>query len=64
MRGLESYRKEWNDKVGAWNDKPEHDWASHPADAFQQLALYHTFPAEQAHRVVRSAPVRARQFGV
>jgi hypothetical protein len=41
--GLDSYRKQWDDNYGVWKDQPLHDWASHPADAYQQLALYHTF---------------------
>lgn len=36
---LESYRKEWNDKLGCWRDTPLHDWASHGADAFRYLAV-------------------------
>ena len=36
---LESYRKEWNDKLGCWRDSPLHDWASHGADAFRYLAV-------------------------
>lgn len=36
---LEHYRKEWNDKLGCWRDKPLHDWSSHCADAFRYLAM-------------------------
>lgn len=36
---LESYRKEWNDKLGCWRDSPLHDWSSHGADAFRYLAV-------------------------
>lgn len=36
---LESYRKEWNDKLGCWRDRPLHDWSSHGADAFRYLAV-------------------------
>jgi hypothetical protein len=36
---LESYRKEWNDKVGVWRDNPLHDWSSHGADAFRYMAM-------------------------
>ena len=36
---LESYRKEWNDKLGCWRDKPLHDWASHGADGFRYFAM-------------------------
>ncbi len=41
-RGLEAlrqYRKEWDDKRRAFNDRPLHDWTSHAADAFRYLAL-------------------------
>ena len=36
---LESYRKEWNDKLGCWRDRPLHDWSSHGSDAFRYLAV-------------------------
>jgi hypothetical protein len=36
---LEAYKKEWNDKLGCWRDKPLHDWASDGADAFRYLAV-------------------------
>lgn len=39
---LENYRKEWNDKLGCWRDKPLHDHASHGADAFRYLAVQET----------------------
>ncbi|TBX22098.1 terminase [Bowmanella sp. JS7-9] len=37
--GLQAYRKEWDDKRGVWKDRPCHDWASHPADAFRTFAV-------------------------
>ena len=39
IKCLESYRKEWNDKLGCWRDRPLHDWSSHAADAFRYLAV-------------------------
>lgn len=39
LRALAAYRKEWDDKLGVYKDKPRHDWASHPADAMQTFAL-------------------------
>lgn len=39
---LENYRKEWNDKLGCYRDKPLHDWASDGADAFRYLAIAET----------------------
>jgi len=39
VKCLESYRKEWNDKLGCFRDRPLHDWASDGADAFRYLAV-------------------------
>ena len=36
---LENYKKQWNDKLGCYRDKPLHDWASDGADAFRYLAV-------------------------
>lgn len=33
IEALDHYRKEWDDKRETWRSKPEHDWASHGADA-------------------------------
>ena len=41
LRALRSYRKEWDDNLGRWKDKPHHDWSSDPADAFRMLAIGH-----------------------
>ena len=35
---LDSYRKEWDEKLAQWKDKPRHDDASHGADAFRTFA--------------------------
>ncbi len=35
IKCLDSYKKEWDDKLGRWKDKPLHNWASHGADAFR-----------------------------
>lgn len=35
---LDGYRKEWDDKLGQWKDKPRHDDASHGADGFRTFA--------------------------
>lgn len=36
---LDNYRKEWDDKIGGFRDRPLHDWASHAADAKRILAI-------------------------
>lgn len=35
---LDAYRKEWNDELGCWRDRPLHNFASHGADSFRMLA--------------------------
>lgn len=39
IKHLESYRKQWNDRLGTWKDAPLRDEHTHGADAFQTLAL-------------------------
>ena len=41
IEGLSQYRKEYDDTNKVFRIKPVHDWASHPADAFQTLAIGH-----------------------
>lgn len=36
---LRSYRREWDEKLQTYKDRPLHDWCSHPADAFRYLSL-------------------------
>lgn len=36
---LRSYQRRFNEKTGAFDDKPLHNWASDDADAFRYLAL-------------------------
>jgi hypothetical protein len=39
IKHLDSYRREWDDKLGVWKDAPRHDEASHGADAFRTFAV-------------------------
>lgn len=39
IKALQAYRREWNDKVGAFSDHPLHDWSSHASDAFRTGAV-------------------------
>lgn len=36
---LRSYHREWDDEKKKFADKPEHDWTSHPSDAWMQAAI-------------------------
>lgn len=39
LKALESYRKEWDDRLGTFRNRPRRDWASHGADAFRCFAV-------------------------
>jgi len=39
FKHLEAYKKEWNDRLGCYKNTPQHDDASHAADAFRYLAV-------------------------
>ncbi len=39
IRAMENYRKEFNDSLGTWRDRPRHDHFSNGADAFRYLAM-------------------------
>jgi hypothetical protein len=38
VNSLRQYHREWDDEKKVFRDTPEHDWASHDADAFMELA--------------------------
>lgn len=38
LDALRAYRREWNETMQTFKDKPLHDWSSHAADAFRYLA--------------------------
>ena len=39
MAALQSYRKEFDDKLETWGSKPLHSWESHYCDTVRQLAM-------------------------
>jgi hypothetical protein len=39
LEALRQYRREYDEKVRAFKDRPLHDWTSHSADAFRYLAI-------------------------
>lgn len=38
LNALRNYRREWNEKLRMFSDKPLHDWASHGSDALRTFA--------------------------
>ncbi len=45
---LDSYRKEWDEKLGVWKDKPLHDQFSHGYKAFETAAVRKDVPKPTA----------------
>jgi phage terminase large subunit len=39
LESLRAYRTEWDEKARAFKKTPEHNWASHAADAWRYLSL-------------------------
>jgi len=39
IEAISQYRKEWNDKMGAYKPHPLHDWTSHAADMLRYWAV-------------------------
>lgn len=39
IEAMRSYRKEWDEKLGTYKKNPLHDWSSHCADMFRQMAM-------------------------
>ncbi len=39
LDGLYSYRREYDERMQMFKDKPHHDWASHPSDAMRYLSV-------------------------
>lgn len=51
IKALDNYRKEWDDNLGVFKDRPRHDWASHGYKAFETAAVnYETWPDENDGR--------------
>jgi phage terminase large subunit len=39
IEAMKSYRREWDDKLGCYRERPVHDWASHTADMVRYLGV-------------------------
>lgn len=39
IKHLDNYRREWDDKLAVWRDRPRHDDASHGSDAWRTFAI-------------------------
>jgi hypothetical protein len=49
IEAMKSYRREWDDKLGCFRDRPVHDWSSHIADAHRYLGVVFSQLSELTH---------------
>lgn len=54
LKALKGYRKDWNEEMGTWRDRPRHDANSHAADAFRYLAV--------SYRELQPEPIKPEVF--
>jgi phage terminase large subunit len=57
LDALKSYHKEWDEENKTYKNRPNHDWASHGADAFRYLAV-----AYERDRTVEDLPDDTAKF--
>lgn len=58
IKALKNYRKEWNEELARWRDKPFHNWASDGADAYRYMAIMQREQKEPE----RDAPVAKKEL--
>ena len=39
IEAMKSYRREWDEKLGCYRERPVHDWSSHVADCIRYLSV-------------------------
>jgi hypothetical protein len=50
IKGLKMFRRDWNDRLGVWSDRPRHDINSHRADSLITFATSGHVPEERAEK--------------
>jgi hypothetical protein len=49
---MKSYRREWDDNLGCYRDRPVHDWSSHIADCIRYLGVIFVNLEPQRSRII------------
>lgn len=63
VEALKQYQREWDEEKRIFKDKPLHDWASHPADAFRMLAVAWAEEPQPKHEAEPLWPVKGTERG-
>jgi phage terminase large subunit len=59
VEAMKSYRREWDDKLGCYRDRPVHDWSSHIADTFRYLGVVFTMLQPIVSKLILPPEVKA-----
>jgi len=63
VEAMKSYRREWDDKLGCYRERPVHDWSSHVADMHRYLGVIHANITPAQSKLILPASVRDANYG-
>lgn len=63
VEAMKSYRREWDDKLGCYRERPVHDWSSHVADMHRYLGVVHSNLRPAQSRIILPDSVRPSNYG-
>jgi hypothetical protein len=52
IEAMKSYRREWDDNLGCYRERPVHDWASHVADMIRYLGVVFSNIEQTVSRII------------
>ena len=62
LKGLRNYKKIFDEKRNTYKNKPEHNWASHPSDAFRTFAVGHSQYIDKQRKKTRQYRPKLREY--
>ena len=64
VEAMKSYRREWDDKLGCYRDRPVHDWTSHVADCIRYLGvIFQNLPIVKSRLILPESVTREANYG-
>lgn len=64
IEAMKSYRREWDENLNCYRDRPVHDWSSHIADCIRYLGvIYSMLPQAQSKIAVPQQQARGAHYG-
>jgi len=64
VEAMKSYRREWDDKLGCYRDRPVHDWSSHVADCIRYLGvIFQNLPVSKSRLILPESITREANYG-